>query len=168
MRMSTEGRIRLHQHEKLVMRFYDDGGRPGLGNCSYGLGTLVHKGPCTPEELKTKVTDDMVQTSFEGRLREAEQTVERHVKVALSQQQFDALVSLTYNAGARGTREVYKLINAGKMKAAAELINRMVYATQKKQGKKVLVLMSGLVARRQKESAPFRDGSENGARSAAK
>lgn len=168
MRMSTEGRANLHQREKMIMKFYDDGGRPGVGHCSFGFGTLVHKGPCTPEELKTKVTDDMVKTSFEGRLREAEHAVERHVKVTLSQQQFDALVSLTYNAGAHGSREVYKLVNAGKMKEAADLISRMVYSTQKKQGKKVLVLMSGLVARRKQESAPFREGGENETGRAAK
>jgi len=168
MRMSTGGRANLHQREKLVMKFYDDGGRPGVGHCSYGFGTLLHKGPCTPEQLKTKVTDDMVKKSFESRLREAEQAVERHVKVTLSQQQFDALVSLTYNAGAHGSRDVYKLINAGKTKEAADLISRMVYSTQKKKGKKVLVLMSGLVARRKQESAPFREGSGSGTRSAAK
>jgi GH24 family phage-related lysozyme (muramidase) len=166
--MSTEGRANLHQREKLVVKFYDDGGRPGVGHCSYGYGTLVHKGPCTAEELKTKVTDDMVKTSFESRLREAERAVERNVKVPLNQQQFDALVSLTYNAGAHGSRDVYKLINAGKTKEAAELISRMIYSTQKKQGKKVLVLMTGLVARREKESAPFRDACENASRSAAK
>jgi len=37
MRMSTEGRMNLHQREKLVMKFYDDGGRPGVGNCSFGF-----------------------------------------------------------------------------------------------------------------------------------
>jgi hypothetical protein len=44
----------------------------------------------------------------------------------------------------------------------------MVYSTQKKQGKKVLVLMSGLVARRKEESAPFREVGGNGTGSAAK
>jgi GH24 family phage-related lysozyme (muramidase) len=168
MRMSTQGRATLHQREKLVMKYYDDGGRPGIGHCSYGFGTLVHKGPCTPAELKTKVTEDMVNRSFESRLREAEQAVERHVKVALTQQQFDALVSLTYNAGAHGSRDVYKLVNAGKMEEAARLISRMVYSTQKRQGKKVLVLMSGLLVRREQESAPFRAGGDNVLRSAAK
>jgi GH24 family phage-related lysozyme (muramidase) len=168
MRISTEGRTTLHQREKLVMKFYDDGGRPGVGHCSFGFGTLVHKGPCTAEELKTEVTDGMVKASFESRLRDAEQAVERNIKVQLSQQQFDALVSLTYNAGARGSRDVYKLVNAGKMKEAANLISRMIYSTQKKQGRKVLVLMSGLVARREHESAPFRNAGEHESRSAAR
>jgi GH24 family phage-related lysozyme (muramidase) len=164
MRMSTEGRANLHQREKLVMKFYDDGGRPGVGHCSYGFGTLAHRGPCTAEELKTEVTDEMVKTSFESRVREAEQAVERHIKVPLNQQQFDALVSFSYNTGARGARDVFKLINAGKMKEAADLIARMVYSTQTRKGKKVLVRMTGLVARREKESAPFRDlaGSSTG------
>ncbi|KLU35434.1 hypothetical protein AB595_18055 [Massilia sp. WF1] len=168
MRMSTDGRASLQRCEKLMMRFYDDGGRPGVGNCSFGFGTKVHQGPCTPEELKTEVTTDMVKASFESRLLEAERAVERNIKVRLSQQQFDALVSLTYNAGAYGTRDVYKLINAGKMKQAADLISSMVYSTQKKRGRRALVLMSGLVARRQQESAPFGDASANESRSAAK
>lgn len=94
--------------------------------------------------------------------------MERHVKIALTQQQFDALVSLTYNAGAHGSRDVYKLVNAGKMEDAAKLISRMVYSTQKRQGKKVLVLMSGLLVRREQESASFRASADNVLRSAAK
>lgn len=138
-----------------------------MGHCSYGFGTLVHKGPCTQEELKTKVTDEMVRTSFESRLREAERAVERNIKVPLSQQQFDALVSLSYNTGAYGARDVFKLVNARKMKEAADLISRMVYSTQTRKGKKVLVMMTGLVARREKESAPFRDVGQGETREAA-
>ena len=55
MYMSVKARINLRQREKKVMRFYDDGGKPGVGHCTYGYGTLAHRGPCTAEELKSMI-----------------------------------------------------------------------------------------------------------------
>ncbi|MDB5791383.1 MAG: hypothetical protein JWQ80_1407 [Massilia sp.] len=49
-------------------------------------------------------------------------------------EQFDALVSLTYNAGARGSRGTYKLIEKGDFKGAAANIRQMTRTTIK--GKK--------------------------------
>jgi len=168
MYMSVKAKINLRQREKKVMRFYDDGGKPGVGHCTYGYGTLAHKGPCTSEELKTKVTEEMVSKSFDERLRDAEKAVARNIKVELTQEQFDALVSLTYNAGPTGSRDVYKLVNAENFEGAADLISRMIYSTQKRKGKAVPVLMRGLIPRREEESAPFRKSTLEASRSAAK
>jgi len=167
MYMSVKARMNLRQREKKVMRFYDDGGKPGVGHCTYGYGTLAHKGPCTEEELKTEVTEEMVTTSFDQRLRDAERAVQRNVKVKLTQDQFDALVSLTYNAGPRGSKDVYNLVNAENFEGAADAISRMIYSRQKRKGKKVPVLMRGLIPRREEESAPFRKPKDE-LRSAAK
>ena len=168
MYMSVKARINLRRREKKVMRFYDDGGKPGVGHCTYGYGTLAHRGPCTAEELKTKVTAKMVSDSFGQRLREAEKAVARNIKVELTQEQFDALVSLTYNAGARGSKDVYKLVNAENFAAAANTTCRMIYSTQKRNGKTVPILMRGLIPRREEESAPFRKPKLEASRSAAK
>jgi len=62
-----------------------------------------------------------------------------------------ALVSLTYNAGARGSRGTYKLIEKGDFKGAAANIRQMTRTTIK--GKKVVA--RGLISRRAEESAPF-------------
>ena len=168
MYMSVKAKISLRQREKKVMGFYDDGGKPGVGHCTYGYGTLAHKGPCTTDELKSEVTEKMVSDSFEQRLREAEKAVVRNVKVELTQGQFDALVSLTYNAGPRGSKHVYKLVNAENFEGAADAISRMIYSKQKKNGKVVPVLMRGLIPRREEESAPFRKTKVQTVRSAAK
>jgi lysozyme len=166
--MSGKAKMNLRQREKKVMRFYDDGGKSGAGHCTYGYGTLAHKGPCTDEELTTEVTEEMVTRSFDQRLREAERAVARNIAVELTQEQFDALVSLTYNAGPRGAKDVYKLVNAGDFEAAADLISRMIYSRQKRNGKTVPVLMRGLIPRREEESTPFRTPKAEHGRSAAK
>jgi GH24 family phage-related lysozyme (muramidase) len=73
-------------------------------------------------------------------------------KQALTQDQFDALVSLTYNAGARGSRDTYRLIEKGDLTGAAANIATMTKTTVN--GKKVAA--KGLISRRAEERAPFR------------
>ena len=70
----------------------------------------------------------------------------------LSQDQFDALVSLTYNAGARGSRGTYNLLEQGDFKGAASNTSKMTLTTI--DGKQVVA--RGLISRRAEESAPFR------------
>lgn len=67
------------------------------------------------------------------------------------QDQFDALVSLTYNAGAHGSRNVYTLVDTGRPAEAAAEIRTMT--STHVNGKKVLA--RGLISRRAGESAPF-------------
>jgi lysozyme len=156
MLMSTSARVTMRNTEKKVLHYYDDGGK-GKGNCTWGIGTLAHRGPCTAEELARVVTDADVEREFNTRLRVAELGVARRVKVALTQDQFDALVSLTYNLGVQGTSRVYAKVNARDFKGAADEISSLVYGKQIKNGKEVKVLYPGLIRRRAYESAPFRD-----------
>jgi GH24 family phage-related lysozyme (muramidase) len=72
-------------------------------------------------------------------------------KQALNQAQFDALVSLAYNAGARGSRATWRFIETGDLKGAGANIKTMIKTTIK--GK--LVVARGLIQRRAKEAAPF-------------
>ena len=72
-------------------------------------------------------------------------------KQALDKDQFDALVSLTFNAGARGSRGTYQLVEQGDFKGAAANIRQMTKTTVN--GKKVTA--RGLISRRAEESAPF-------------
>lgn len=44
MKMSGAGRTQLRHTEKVVLKYYDDGGS-GKGHCTYGPGLLVHRGP---------------------------------------------------------------------------------------------------------------------------
>ena len=52
-------------------------------------------------------------------VRDSEQAVKRLVKVPLTQNQFDALVSFHYNTGALGTSTLLKKLNSGFVDAAA-------------------------------------------------
>jgi lysozyme len=164
MLMSATARLTMRNTERKEMRYYDDGGKPGVGNCTWGIGTKAHNGPCTKTELARVVTDADVEREFAARLRVAERGVEQNVKVELTQEQFDALVSLTYNTGVRGARSVYDLLNAGNFDRAATYIASMTTARQKRNGKYVQVTLRGLVTRRLEESAPFRQSSRSAAK----
>lgn len=152
MSMSAEARARMRHTEKDVYEYYDDMG-PGKGNCTWGAGILAHLRPCTKEELGRKVSPAEVDAAFSRRVADAERAVRRNVsRQALNQAQFDALVSLTYNAGATGSRGTYELVDGGDFKGAAANIGKMTLVTVN--GKKGVA--KGLILRRAEESAPFR------------
>lgn len=157
--MSPDARARMRRRERDVFNYYDDMG-PGKGNCTWGPGILAHKGVCTKEELASPVSEAAVEAEFSRRVAEAEAGVIHHVrKQKLPQDQFDALVSLTYNAGAYGSHRVYALIESGRPAEAATEIRSMTSAHVK--GKKVLA--RGLISRRAEESAPFQAASKTAA-----
>lgn len=165
--MSTSARLIMRHTEKKMLKYYDDGG-PGRGNCTWGIGTKAHTGPCTKAELVRKVTDADIERAFMTRLRDAERGVERHVTVQLTQEQFDVLVSLAYNSGVRGSLPIYHRLNAGDFNGAADAIASMTYGHEQRKGKRVPVFHRGLVARRAAEAAPFRNAPNAPVLSAAK
>jgi lysozyme len=159
MKMSPDARARMRRRERDVFNYYDDMG-PGKGNCTWGPGILAHKGVCTKAELASPVSEAAVEAEFSRRVAEAEAGVIRHVrKQKLPQDQFDALVSLTYNAGARGSRDIYTLVDTGRPAEAAVKIRSMT--STHVNGKKVLA--RGLIARRAEESAPFQGAEKTAA-----
>lgn len=112
---------------------------------------------CTKEELASPVSEAAVEAEFSRRVAEAEAGVIGHVrKQKLPQDQFDALVSLTYNAGVHGSRNVYTLVDTGRPAEAAAKIRSMT--STHVNGKKVLA--RGLVSRRAEESAPFQEAAK--------
>jgi lysozyme len=76
MYMSTAARLNVRNTEKKMMKYYDDGGT-GRGNCTWGIGTKAHNGPCTTIDLARTVTDANIEAAFSSRLRVAERGVER-------------------------------------------------------------------------------------------
>lgn len=84
-------------------------------------------------------------------MRVFEDDVKRLVKIALTQWQFDALVSFAYNvgAGALGKSTLLKKVNAGDFEGAA-----LEFHKWNKAGGKV---MSGLVRRRASEALLFQN-----------
>ena len=82
-------------------------------------------------------------------LKKFESAVNNAVTVPLNQNQFDALVSLTYNIGpsAFSKSTLVKKLNAGDIRGAAEQFDVWVNAGGKR--------MQGLVNRRAKENEVF-------------
>lgn len=113
----------------------------GIGTTVYPSNTKVKKGDvCTAEQAKTYFTHD---------LKQFEKTVNDAVEVDLTQNQFDALVSLTYNIGSTAFKNstLLKKLNAKDFTGAADQ-----FLVWNKGGGKVL---KGLVRRREAERALF-------------
>ena len=66
----------------------------------------------------------------------AERAVRRNIQVPINQAQFDALCSLTYNAGPTGARGTYEYVNANDFESAAANISRMIKVGIMDKGKK--------------------------------
>ncbi|WP_243489183.1 lysozyme [Massilia violaceinigra] len=149
--MSAEARQRLRNREQVRGYYNDMGGN--RGNCTYGIGILAHRGPCTEEELQRPLSPAQVEASFAVAVREAERAVKRNVsRQLLTQEQFDALVSYAYNTGAGGASRTFELVNSGRLHDAAETMSRNIRTTVN--GRRVVA--RGLIERRREESAPFR------------
>jgi GH24 family phage-related lysozyme (muramidase) len=155
MSMSADARASMRVTEKAIYKYYNDMGK-NKGNCTWGTGILAHKGVCSADELGRLVNAQAVDIVFGQKVAEAEGIVRRNVQVALNQAQFDALCSLTYNAGAGGASDTFKLLNKGDFAGAAANIATMIKVTIIEKGKKKKVTAQGLVKRRAEESAPFR------------
>lgn len=152
MKMSLKALDAMRNTEKIMLKYYNDMGR-NKGNCTWGIGFYAHKGVCTPEELERKVTLPSVEIEYTKRVAEAERRIRTKVKVELNQDQFDALVSFTYNTTNITNDRVYQALNDNDFHAAAQRIS---------EANKVKVdgkwkLAPGLVKRREEESAPFRN-----------
>ena len=92
----------------------------GLPTIGYGH-RLVH-----PECYPDGITPQQAETILEWDLREAEQAVERLVRVPLTQGQFDALVDFVFNLGSGSLARSSLLddLNAGNYAAAAQQLLR--------------------------------------------
>lgn len=106
MRMSAAGRSKLKQWEGVRYTAYQDSA--GIWTNGVGhTGKDVHQGQTVDAaQVEEWLTDD---------LREAESAVNRLVRVALSQSQFDALVAFVFNVGvsAFAGSTLLRKLNAG-------------------------------------------------------
>jgi len=102
-----------------------------------------------------KVSVEMVDREFEKKITETEGGVRRNIHVPLNQAQFDALCSLSYNAGAKGSFTTFNLVNKGDFAGAAANMALMIKVQVVEKGKKKYVIAPGLIKRRAEESAPF-------------
>jgi GH24 family phage-related lysozyme (muramidase) len=142
MKMSPAARAKMRATEKAVYKYYNDMGK-SKGHCTWGAGILAHKGVCTEEELRKKVSAEMIDQEFERRVADAERAVRRNIRVSLNQAQFDALCSLTYNTGPTGASVTYDYVNANDFEGAATNISKMINVQVKEKGKKKYVIAPG-------------------------
>lgn len=114
------------------------------GKATVGWG---HTGPDI--HVGMRITIQQAEEFLDEDLAESEDAVERLVKVPLTENQFGALVSFTFNLGqgALGGSTLLRVLNAGDYAGAASQFLKWVHA-----GKEVL---PGLVTRRTKERDLF-------------
>ena len=147
MQTSDKGIALIKQFEGCKLTAYPD---PGTGGApwtiGYGWTQPVDGKPVRPGmTIDQKTADRLLKTG----LVSYENDILRLVKVKLSQGQFDALVSFTYNLGSRSlsTSTLLSKLNAGDYAGAADEFPRW-----NKAGGKVL---NGLTRRREAERALF-------------
>jgi lysozyme len=134
----------IKKHEGLRLTAYDDG--TGKQTIGYGHTKDVPKS-ITKEEAEEKLVQD---------IESHEQAVKEAVKVPLTQEQFDALTSFTFNLGAGALKRssLVKKLNAGDYEGAADEFLKWDKARIK--GK--LQPLRGLTKRRQAERELFLSG----------
>ena len=116
---------------------------PGTGGAPWTIG-YGHTKRVQPGQTITRA---QAEQFLREDLAWAQDAVRRNVHVPITQNQFDALVSLTYNLGANGYPGLLAKLNAGDYKGAQAMFGEYVHA-----GGRVL---QGLVNRRAKEAALF-------------
>jgi lysozyme len=147
MRTSQSGLQFLEQQEGRVLRVYRDvAGIPtcGVGHVVLTGDNLVVGEPITPAQCDAFLAHDVGH---------AENAINSNVRVAISQNAFDALVSFTFNIGVGGfiSSSVLKDLNAGNLddlKHAFELWDKDVQGGH-------LVVDTALLGRRDREFALF-------------
>jgi lysozyme len=122
--------------------------------CPAGKLTIGH-GTTSGVRAGMTVTKEEAHALLLKDLRRVEAAISELVTVHLSQEQFDALVSLVYNIGEGNFRKstLLKRLNEGKYRDAAVQFTRWVHAGKKK--------LPGLVARRKAEKELFLEGTSS-------
>lgn len=150
MQMSQHGLALLTQWEGCELKVYND----AAGLPTIGVGHLLTKSELMSGKINiggvpVKYADGITQQQAEALLSQdlgpTEQAVNNGVKVALSQNQFDALTSFTFNVGvaAFSGSTLLKLLNQGQYDQVPTQLLRWTRAGGR--------VVQGLVNRRQNE-----------------
>lgn len=144
MKIGNKGISLIKEFEGLRLRAYDD----GIGVQTIGIGTIRY-----PNGVKVKkgdvITEEQAEQFLRHDLNTFEKVINEVIKVPITQNQYDAIVSLTYNIGATAFSRstLLKKLNNKDYKGAADQ-----FLVWNKAGGKV---MRGLVRRREAERQLF-------------
>lgn len=145
MKTSRAGIDFIADHEGEVLEVYAD----PVGLPTLGVGHLLTSDEKRAMPIGTKITKEQSRAYLAKDLAQMESAVNESVKVPITQNQFDALVSLAFNIGAGGFKRssVLRNLNNRKFTAAAD-----AFLLWNKAGGKVL---KGLTRRRREERELF-------------
>jgi len=137
----------------LIARF--EGFRAKPYHCSAGVSTIGYGTTIYPNGKHVTMKDRAITKESAKSMmkymidRDYGEAVNRYVKVPLTQNQYDALVSFTYNLGkgALKSSTLLKRVNQGKMKKASKEFLKWTHSNGK--------VLTGLVKRRKAESEMF-------------
>ncbi|MBZ5736905.1 glycoside hydrolase family protein [Nocardioides mangrovi] len=152
--LSPRGEDFIIEFEGFSSTLYND----QAGHCTIGVGHLVHLGNCRPTEggLENGITRARATTMLRNDAKSMIDSVASNVKVPLTQAQFDALVSFTFNVGVGNfeTSTLLKKLNDGHPEAVPTQLKRWNKVTI--DGQKVA--SDGLTRRRGREAKLFATG----------
>jgi len=117
MRMSKHGRKLLQTREGVRLKAYKD----SVGVWTIGVGHTSAAG--APKVTSTlRITEEECDEIFSRDIVQYENAVNDAVKITITQQEFDALVSLCFNIGQGGFKRstVVRKLNAGDREGAAK------------------------------------------------
>lgn len=149
--LSDHGIKAIKNFEGLRLTAYRD--EAGIWTIGYGS-TRYHDAKAVKPGDKL-ASEAQASALFKNTLMPYENTVRQYVKVSLTQNQFDALVSFSYNAGAGAlpASTLLKKLNSGDYLAAADQLLLWNKITDQHTGQKLA--SATLTARRKKERALF-------------
>jgi GH24 family phage-related lysozyme (muramidase) len=135
-------------------RYYEKEDGAVKGNCTGGIGHLIHEGPCCGCAKESRF-NHMTKEEAKAQMKIDLEIMENIVKTSgitypLTQAQFDALVSLVFTMGYLPI-DIIKRINAGDIEGAAILFGQYIHATDGS-------LPGGLPSRRERENNLFLNG----------
>ena len=118
MKLSKDGEALIKSFEGLRLKAYRD--CAGIWTIGYGSTRYTNGNPVKANDLLESAT--AASDLFSNTLKEYEDAVNKHVKVDLTQNQFDSLVSITYNVGTgvMHNTTLIKKLNAGDFTGAAD------------------------------------------------
>lgn len=125
-----------------ILKVYQD----SRGLPTVGCGHLI----MTADKLKVgdRIKEDRARKLLKLDLAIAERAVHKNIKVPLHKHEYDALVSLTFNAGAHGSSKLFDAVNTGQYQIIPATIEK--YRTG-----------GGNESRRKSEAALFESGVYN-------